>query len=337
MSTEKLLLDIQDLKIHFHTKSYLLKVVDGINYNINRGETLGVVGESGCGKSITALSIMQLLPQPQGKIASGKIHYYDNKGNKIDITSLSTHSSKMRNLRGKEIAMIFQDPMTSLNPVYSVGDQIIEAMRLHQDVNYRQAKEHAIELLARVGIPAPAKRVNDYPHEFSGGMRQRVMIAMALSCHPSLLIADEPTTALDVTIQAQILALMKDLQEDLGMSIQFITHDLGVIGEMADRVIVMYCGKIVEKAKTDDLFDNPLHPYTQGLLKSIPRIGDRRRLTPIDGSVPNLTDLPFGCYFAPRCPKANDLCRQNEPDTFVVSDEHSVKCWLYASKEELPA
>ncbi len=324
------LLQVKGLKTYFKTENGLIKAVDDVNFSIERGKTLGVVGESGCGKSVTSLSVMQLVPGPKGKIVGGKILYYINGQEKaVDITNLGPHSKEMRALRGNEISMIFQEPMTSLNPVYTVGSQIIEAVRLHQSVNKLEARERAIEMLRKVGIAAPEQRVDKYPYELSGGMRQRVMIAMALSCDPSLLIADEPTTALDVTIEAQILKVMRDLQKDFGMSIMFITHDLGVIGEVADNVIVMYTGKVVEQASTVDIFYDPKHPYTQGLLSSIPKIGEKKRLIPINGTVPNLLNLPQGCYFAPRCPHAMDICRQQEPDMYDTgSNNHQAKCWL---------
>lgn len=332
-----LLLEVNGLKTYFHTEEGVVKAVDDVSFNLKRGETLGVVGESGCGKSITSLSIMQLVPRPKGKIESGLIEYYGNDETEkpISILSLGPQSPEMRAIRGNEIAMIFQEPMTSLNPLYTIGNQIIEAVLLHQDVDKSAAREKAIEMLRLVGISAPEKRVDEYPHELSGGMRQRAMIAMALSCNPSLLIADEPTTALDVTIEAQILRLMKELQNELGMSIMIITHDLGVIGEMADRVIVMYAGKIVEKATTDDIFYNPKHPYTKGLLNSIPRIGRKKRLVPIQGTVPSLYQLPKGCYFQPRCPEAKEICKRQEPPTLELGEEHSVKCWLFAEEGEV--
>lgn len=327
MNEKDLILDIKDLKTYFETNEGLVKAVDGISYNVRNKEILGVVGESGSGKSVTALSIMQLVPQPVGTIVGGKIKYYQN-GNEIDITSLKPRSKEMRKLRGNEIAMIFQDPMTALNPVYTIGNQIIEVIKLHQKVNKKEAKELAINMLDRVGISSPKQRFDEYPHQFSGGMLQRAMIAMALSCNPKFLIADEPTTALDVTIEAQILQLMKELQEEMGMAIQLITHDLGVIGEVADRVVVMYTGTLVEKASTDEIFYNAKHPYTKGLLKSLPKIGEKKRLNPIEGSPPEMNNLPEGCYFAPRCPERHDKCIK-EPEVFQISEGHTVKCWLY--------
>ena len=334
MAQAKKLLEVTNLQTYFHTEEGVVKAVDDVSFYINKGETLGIVGESGCGKSITSLSIIQLVPKPRGKIEGGKIKYYKDSENPIDITSLDPHGNKIRSIRGNEIAMIFQEPMTSLNPVYTVGEQIMEAVRLHQGANKEEARERAIEMLQLVGISAPKQRVDSYPHELSGGMRQRVMIAMALSCNPSLLIADEPTTALDVTIEAQILDLMQELQNEFNMAIMFITHDLEVIGEMSDRVNVMYAGKIVEKANIDDIFYNNKHPYTQGLLKSIPQIGKKKRLIPIEGSVPSLGNLPDGCYFAPRCPHAMEICQQKEPPAFQIGPERDAKCWLYQTKEE---
>ncbi|MFW6264805.1 MAG: ABC transporter ATP-binding protein [Bacillota bacterium] len=329
------LLEVRNLRTYFHDDDYVIKAVDKINFDINEGETLGVVGESGCGKSITSLSIMNLVPQPKGKIEDGSSIKIYNKDKVIDISSFKSKSKEMRKIRGKEMGMIFQEPMTSLNPVYTVGAQIMEAVQLHLNLDKKEAKLLAIDLLDKVGISAPAKRVDEYPFELSGGMRQRVMIAMALSCNPRLLIADEPTTALDVTVEAQILDLMQDLQDELNMAIMFITHDLDVIGEVADRVIVMYTGKVVENASVDEIFHNPKHPYTMGLLNSIPKIGMKKKLEPIEGSVPNLTELPEGCYFAPRCPKAMDICKKKMPPMFEIDEEHGARCWLYEGKEEL--
>jgi len=324
------LLEVKNLKTYFQTEDGLIKAVDDVSFSISRGKTLGVVGESGCGKSVTSMSIMRLIPRPKGIEAGGSIYYYREKDqDPINITALEPYSSEMRRIRGNEIAMIFQEPMTSLNPVYTIGDQIVEAVTLHQGVSKEEARERAIEMLRKVGISAPEQRVNSFPFELSGGMRQRAMIAMSLSCNPTLLIADEPTTALDVTIEAQILKVIRNLQEDLGMSVMFITHDLGVIGEMADQVIVMYTGKIIEKASTDDIFYNPKHPYTKGLLNSIPKIGVKKKLIPIKGSVPNLLTLSKGCYFAPRCEQAMDICRRKEPVMSEIDEGHSVKCWLY--------
>lgn len=328
------LLEVDGLKTYFHTDEGLIKAVDDVSFEVKKGKTLGVVGESGCGKSVTSLSIMQLVSKPKGKIEAGRISY-NKKGEWVDITALDPESRDMREIRGNQIAMIFQEPMTSLNPVYTIGEQIMEAVELHQGTNKQQARERAIQMLKHVGIPAPELRVDEYPHELSGGMRQRAMIAMALSCDPNFLIADEPTTALDVTIEAQILKLMKDIQKDFNMSIMIITHDLGVIGEMADHVIVMYTGKVVERGTVDDIFFNTKHPYTQGLLKSIPKIGHKEPLIPIEGSVPNLNNLPQGCYFAPRCPQVMTICQQKEPPIYTTAKDQYAKCWLYEDLEEV--
>lgn len=330
-----LLLEVIGLKTYFDSMEGTVKAVDDVSFDIKRGETLGVVGESGCGKSVTALSIMQLVPRPKGKIEDGKIYYYNENGEKIDIAKIKPFSNEIRQFRGGEISMIFQEPMTSLNPVYTIGEQIIEGIIIHQKSKKIQARDKAIEMLKHVGISAPEQRVDEYPYQLSGGMRQRVMIAMALSCNPRLLIADEPTTALDVTVEAQILSLMNNLQKKFNMSIQIITHDLGVVGDMAGRINVMYTGKIVEQGRALDIFNNPRHPYTQGLLKSIPKIGTRERLIPIKGSVPGLNALPIGCNFAPRCPEVMEICREQEPDVFKFENEHNCKCWLYELKEEI--
>ncbi len=322
------LLEVENLQTYFYNEPGIVYAVDDVSFDIQPGETLGVVGESGCGKSITSQSIMNLVPQPRGKIEGGSINYHMN-GEIIDITKLDRNGRKMRSIRGNEIAMIFQEPMTSLTPVYTIGEQIMEAILLHQNVNKQEARERAITMLEKVGIAAPEQRVDDYPHQLSGGMRQRAMIGMALSCNPSLLIADEPTTALDVTIESQILDLMNDLQENLDMAIMFITHDLGVIGEMADRVNVMYMGKIVEKATVDDLFHNTKHPYTKALLTSIPQIGIKRKLSVIEGSVPSPYDLPSGCYFAPRCKESKPECSEKEPAQIKLDSGQEVKCILY--------
>ena len=308
----------------------MVRAVDGVNLSIARQKTLGVVGESGCGKSVTGLSIMGLVPIPPGKIVEGEILYHRN-GNVIDITKLNPKGKEIRSIRGNEIAMIFQEPMTSLNPVYTIGNQIMEAIILHQKVKKHEARTRAIRMLEEVGIPSPEQRVDEYPHQLSGGMRQRAMIAMALSCNPSLLIADEPTTALDVTIQAQILELMKKLQEEFRMAIMMITHNLGVIAETSDDVVVMYMGKVVEQSDVRRLFHDPKHPYTQGLMKSIPSLAKRKeRLEPIKGVVPDPYSLPPGCVFSPRCPYAMEICTKEEPEFFEVEGGHWAKCWLYA-------
>jgi len=319
------LLEITDLKTHFPTRAGLVRAVDGVSFSLGRGELLGLVGESGCGKSITALSVMQLIAPP-GKIAGGSIRFAGE-----ELTTASPE--RLREIRGNDIAMIFQDPMTSLNPVYTVGEQIAEALRLHRKLDRKAAKEAAIEAMREVAIPAPETRVDDYPHQLSGGMRQRIMIAMALACDPELLIADEPTTALDVTIQAQILELLNELRKTRELAVLLITHDLGVVAEVADRVCVMYTGKIVEEAGVKEIFAAPKHPYTQGLLKSVPKLsaaGHRvERLSTIDGTVPTPTDLPPGCHFAPRCPQRMPECEKGEIPFFEVGENDKVRCLLY--------
>ena len=333
MGEDRRLLEVNNLSTYFYLDEGVVKAVDDVSFFVNRGETLGVVGESGCGKSVTALSIMQLVAKPRGKIEHGEIIYYGHQAEPIEITSLESHGKRMRAIRGNEIAMIFQEPMVSLNPVYAIGEQIAEAVRTHQTASKRRARERALEMLERVRIAAPERCLALHPHELSGGMRQRVMIAMALSCNPSLLIADEPTTALDVTIEAQILDLIYELKSDFQTAVMFITHDLKVIGDMADRVIVLYAGKVVESALVDEIFYNPKHPYTQGLLESIPQIGRAKRLVPITGTVPGLTDLPKGCYFEPRCPTSLETCRTQQPPSFAAETAHEVKCWLYEKEQ----
>ena len=322
------LLDIRDLKTYFYTDDGVVRAVDGVSLSIAPQKTLGVVGESGCGKSITAFSTMRLIPSPPGKIEHGQILFHkDPESDPIDLTQLNPKGTQMRDIRGNDIAMIFQEPMTSLSPVHTVGNQISEAIKLHQNVNKKEARERTIDALNKVRLPRPDRQVDAYPHELSGGMRQRAMIAMALSCNPSLLIADEPTTALDVTVQAQILDLMRDLQSDIGMAIMLITHDLGVVATMADYVAVMYLGKIVEYSDTRTVFKNPRHPYTRGLLNSIPQVGQKRRLVPIEGTIPDPFEIPQGCAFAPRCPHAMDKCRE-EPQLLEIESGHRVSCWL---------
>ena len=323
------LVELRDLKTYFYTEDGVVKAVDGVSFSIEREKTLGVVGESGCGKSVTALSIMGLVPMPPGKIAAGKILFHRN-GHPIELTSLNPKGREYRSIRGKEIAMIFQEPMTSLNPVFTIGYQIMEAIRLHQKARKKEARAKAIEMLRQVGIPLPEQRVDEYPHQLSGGMRQRAMIAMALSCNPSLLIADEPTTALDVTIQAQVLDLMRDIQGKFRTSIMFITHNLGVVAEMCQEVVVMYLGKVVEHAPVGPLFHDPKHPYTQGLLHSIPSLAtEKKRLEPIMGVVPDPLDAPPGCPFNPRCPHAIEVCTQEMPSLVEVIPGHETACWLY--------
>ena len=323
------LVDVKDLAVYFHIEQGIVKAVDGVNFKIEKGKSLGVVGESGCGKTITALSLMLLHPQPEGQIERGNIYFYSDDEEPIDIAKLGIHSKQIRKRRGNDIAMIFQEPMMSLNPVHSIGQQLIETIRLHQKVDMKRAKEMAIEALRRVKISAPEQRINEYPFQLSGGMRQRVMIAIALSCNPKLLIADEPTTALDVTIEAEILDLIVELKKELGMSLMMITHDLGVIGEVTDDVVVMYVGKIVEKANTKKLFEEPLHPYTKALFKSRPEIRTEGRLSSIKGSVPNPYMLPKGCSFEPRCEVAMDICKHKAPDFFNLNG-HYVSCWKYS-------
>ena len=315
------LLQVRNLKTFFHTARGIIRAVDGVSFEIGEGETLAIVGESGCGKSVTSLSILRLIQEPPGKIEEGEIIYRGR-----DLLKLS--GREMRSVRGNDISMIFQEPMTSLNPLFTVGNQIMEAVRLHQGLGRKEALRKSVEMLEMVGIPDPERRVRSYPHEMSGGMRQRVMIAMALACKPDLLIADEPTTALDVTIQAQILDLLRDLKERMGMSLMLITHDFGIVAEMADRVAVMYGGKIVEYGDVKEIFYDPKHPYTVGLLNSIPTVENRgRRLSTIPGSVPDLAHLPRGCNFQDRCPLADEKCRDSDPASADVGGGHLARCW----------
>ena len=322
------LLEVKNLKTYFYTDEGVVKSVDDVSFDVEKGKTLGIVGESGCGKSITSLSIMQLVETPPGKIVGGEIIY---QGENL----LEKNKDQMRKIRGGEIAMIFQEPMTSLNPVFTVGKQIMEALRLHTDLDKEKAKERAIEMLKLVKIPLPEKRFNEYPHQLSGGMRQRVMIAMALSCNPKLLICDEPTTALDVTIQAQILDLINELKEKLGTSVMMITHDLGVIAEVADDVMVMYAGKVVEYGSADDIFESPKHPYTSGLMNCIPKLTDEdhTRLDVIKGMVPSFDQMPKGCAFCRRCSEAKDICRERMPELMDVNG-HKVRCFKYSKEWE---
>ena len=328
MSVSSPLLEVRDLVTSFRTDRGVVRAVDGVSFEVPEKGTLGIVGESGCGKSVTSLSIMRLVPSPPGTIDAGQV-LFDGK----DLLQLPER--EMRKLRGNQISMIFQEPMTSLNPVYTVGAQIVEAVRLHQKRSKTQARDRAVEMLQLVGIPSPERRVDAYPHELSGGMRQRVMIAMALACQPRLLIADEPTTALDVTIQAQVLDLLRKLQQLLGMSVVLITHDLGVVAEFAERVVVMYAGRVVEQGPVAEVFRHPRHPYTQGLLKSLPPFGTSadlsarpRRLPTIEGVVPDMRALPVGCRFQDRCPYVIDLCREKEPDLLPIvgSAERRSRC-----------
>ena len=315
------ILELKNLKTYYSTDNGIAKAVDGVSFSLGRNRTLGIVGESGCGKSVTALSIMRLVPMPPGYFAGGEILW---KGG--DLLKLS--EEKMRRLRGNDIAMIFQEPMSSLNPVFTCGNQIMEQILIHRNINHTEAKARSVELLHLVGIPNPAEQFSSYPHELSGGMRQRVMIAMALSCNPELLIADEPTTALDVTVQAQILDLIGKLKADTGMSVMLITHDFGVVAELCEEVLVMYASRVVEKGSVQQLFSNPLHPYTRGLLKSIPRLGaPKERLHVIEGNVPSAVNLPEGCRFAGRCPLADVHCRQEQPLLVAYEAGHEAACW----------
>ena len=327
MSNNWDLLEVQELKTYFYTFDGIARAVEGVSFGLNKGETLGIVGESGCGKSVTALSVMRLIPEPPGKIVHGRILLNGN-----DILQISMND--MKDIMGNRISMIFQEPMTSLNPLFTVGDQISEMFIRHMNLSKKESWNRSVEMLEKVQIPSPGKRAHDYPHQLSGGMRQRVMIAMALSCDPEILIADEPTTALDVTIQAQVLDLMLQLKEDFGASILMITHDLAVIAEIAQRVIVMYAGRVVEEGDVFTIFENPMHPYTRALLKSIPKFGNRSKsgrepLHVIKGIVPSLYNLPAGCSFYPRCPEAMDICKTNPIKIAALEENHRVRCALY--------
>jgi oligopeptide/dipeptide ABC transporter ATP-binding protein len=322
------LLQVRNLKTYFFTVDGIAKAVDDVSIRLDKGKTLGLVGESGCGKSVTAMSIIRLIKDPPGKIVGGNI-LFDGQ----DLLQVS--SKKIKAVRGKQIAMIFQEPMTALNPVYKIGDQIAEMLKLHENLNKRDSWDSAVEMLKKVQIPSPEKRAHDYPHQLSGGMRQRVMIAMALSCTPKILIADEPTTALDVTVQAQIMDLMLELKEEFGTAILLITHDLGVIAEIAERVDVMYAGRVVEEAGTQSIFEDPKHPYTRGMLKSLPRLDNGfetsgARLPEIKGIVPSFYELPAGCSFHPRCRHVMGICRENPPVLIDIGGDHLVRCHLYA-------
>ncbi len=315
------MLSVRDLRTYFYSSGQIIPAVDGVSFDIDRGETVGVVGESGCGKSVTSLSIMKLVPVPPGKYVSGSILFEGQ-----DLVKKSVN--EMRKIRGNDIAMIFQEPMTSLNPVQTIGFQIMEGLRLHQNLRRREAQQKAEHMLSLVNVPDPHRRIKEYPHQLSGGMRQRAMIAMALSCNPKLLIADEPTTALDVTVQAQILELIKGLKQELNMSIMLITHDMGVIAEMAERVVVMYAGKVVEQGKATELFNSPLHPYTEGLLTCIPTIDrPRGKLNVIKGIVPNPAEFPPGCRFHPRCSYVQEICKKEEPP-LVEKESRQVACYF---------
>ena len=325
MNSDSQVLNVQNLKTFFYTLEGVVKAVDDVSFHVDKRESLGLVGESGCGKSVTALSVMRLIKEPPGKIVQGEI---DFKG--IDLLQLPLH--RMRSIRGNRISMIFQEPMTSLNPVYTIGNQIAEMFALHQKLGNKESWDSSVEMLRKVQIPSPEKRAREYPHQLSGGMRQRAMIAMALACNPEILIADEPTTALDVTIQAQIIDLILQLREEIDTAVLIITHDLGVIAEIAQRIAVMYAGKMVEAGQAFTIFEEPQHPYTRGLLGSVPKIGERskgggRYLQEISGIVPNLYELPGGCSFHPRCPEAMAICRKETPELIDLGESHWVRCW----------
>jgi oligopeptide/dipeptide ABC transporter ATP-binding protein len=339
MDDRSVLVEVKDLRTYFHLEEGTVRAVDGASFSLMRAGTLGVVGESGCGKSVTAQSILRIVPEP-GRILDGEIIYHRRRAGNgsssltedIVLTDLNPHGPEIRAIRGAEIAMVFQEPMTSLSPVHTIGEQIMEVYILHEGLSKSQARERSVDILSRVGMPKPSQTIDSYPHQLSGGMRQRAMIAMALSCSPSLLIADEPTTALDVTTQAQVLDLMRRLQHEIGMAIMFITHDLGVIAEMCDRVVVMYLGKVVESADVDAVFHDPKHPYVRALLRSIPRVSARstKRLEPIEGSVPDPYNTPPGCPFHPRCPSAiAGRCNVAEPEWTLLGPEHYARCHLY--------
>ncbi|MCE1205932.1 MAG: ABC transporter ATP-binding protein [Spirochaetia bacterium] len=325
--TDEVILQVRDLKTYFTVDEGVVKAVDGVSFDLHKGETLGIVGESGSGKSVTNLSIINMIPNPPGKIVGGQVLFSGKDLLKIP-------ASELRHIRGNKISMIFQDPMTSLNPFLKISTQMIETIVLHQGLDKKAAKEKAIEMLKLAGIPAPEKRIDQYPHQFSGGMRQRVMIAMGLSCNPEILIADEPTSALDVTIQAQILELMQELTKRLGTAVILITHSLGVVAGMCDTLCVMYAGRIVERGKTDDIFEDPKHPYTQGLIRSVPRLDKENadRLYSIPGQPPNVIDLPDCCPFYPRCEKAKDICKKKYPPVTGFENGRAVSCWLYAEE-----
>ncbi|MCX7027087.1 MAG: ABC transporter ATP-binding protein [Spirochaetes bacterium] len=327
--TDEVILQVKDLKTYFTVDEGLVKAVDGVTFDLHNGETLGIVGESGSGKSVTNLSIINLIPSPPGKIAGGEVLFHDE-----DLLKMS--DSAIRHIRGNKISMIFQDPMTSLNPFLRISNQMIETIVLHQGLDKAAAKEKAIEMLKLAGIPAPEKRIDQYPHQFSGGMRQRVMIAMSLSCNPEILIADEPTSALDVTIQAQILEIIKELTRKLGTAVILITHSLGVVAGTCDTLCVMYAGRIVERGLTVDIFDDPKHPYTQGLIRSVPRLDkeNAERLYSIQGQPPNVIDLPDCCPFYPRCEKAMEICRKKYPASARFENGRAVSCWLYSEEKK---
>lgn len=325
----KNVLDVQDLKTHFFTKRGIIKAVDGVSFSLKEGETLGLVGESGCGKTVTCLSIIRLVPQPAGRIVGGQI-LFDGEN------LLSKTEREMRQIRGKRISMILQDPMTSLNPVFTILDQVSEPIRLHQRIKGKSVYDKVIEVLKLVRIPSPEVRMLEYPHQMSGGMRQRIVGAIAISCRPGLLIADEPTTSLDVTIQAQFLRVLKEIQKELGLSMIMITHDFGIVAKVCDRVAVMYAGKIVETAALRELFNNPAHPYTVALMNSLPKLEKKLdRLYSIEGQPPELRDMAPGCAFAPRCLQAREICRQENPPEYSIGRDHSIRCWLPVEKESV--
>jgi len=326
------ILEIKNLKTYFFLERITVRALDGVDLSLPFSSTLGVVGESGCGKSIMAMSVMRLIPSPPGKIVEGEVNLFKKGSNSpVDLTKLDPRGSEIRDIRGGQIAIIFQEPMTSLNPLYTIGAQIAETVQIHQNMNHKDAMDRALEMLTKVQISAPKQRLHEYPHQLSGGMRQRVMIAMALSCNPAILIADEPTTALDVTVQAQILDLMNELQQDFDSSIILITHNLGVVSQVSDHVAVMYLGKVVEYADTRTIFHQPLHPYTVGLLNSVPVLGRKGKkvLVPIRGMVPTPTEKIVGCPFEPRCPRAMEICREKEPLLKEIAPGHTASCWLY--------
>jgi oligopeptide transport system ATP-binding protein len=327
--TDEVILQVRDLKTYFTVDEGVVKAVDGVSFDLHKGETLGIVGESGSGKSVTNLSVINLIPMPPGRIAGGTVEYHGK-----DL--LKMPPSEIRQIRGNKISMIFQDPMTSLNPFLRISTQMIETIMLHQGMDKDKAKEKAIEMLKLAGIPAPEKRIDQYPHQFSGGMRQRVMIAMALSCNPEILIADEPTSALDVTIQAQILEIIKELTHRLGTAVILITHSLGVVAGMCDTLCVMYAGRVVERGRTADIFEDPKHPYTIGLIKSVPRLDreNSERLYSIQGQPPNVIDLPDCCPFYPRCEKAMDICKKKYPASAMFDNGRAVSCWLYSEEKK---
>jgi len=330
-----IVLRVHDLKTKFHVGKSVVHAVNGVSFELKYGSTLGIVGESGCGKSVTALSVMQLLPKA-GSIAGGSVVYRDRQGREYELSRYKRTGRDIRAIRGKEIAMIFQDPMSSLNPVYKIGSQIAENLREHEKMDQKAARRRVIDMLAELGIPTPEKRYHSYPHEFSGGMRQRVMIATAMICNPNILIADEPTTALDVTIQAQILELMKDVQQKYGTSIIMITHNMGIVAETCDHVAVMYMGQIVEYGALAQIFESPLHPYTQALLQSVPvlGIGKGKELRSIRGATPDASETFAGCVYEPRCDHAREACRKSPPSNTVMSGGHRVQCWLYSGGGE---